>query len=188
MLRKTIRKAGKLAVAPELLDPTQEGFRRPHNWHAFFADVWSRYDGWHLQRYQIPAGEAWHVLTESAPRVINLWREDTLAQYASWKVATKVGRWHARPASDDIPAIPFDREEYDRSVVEWLEKREYCDRVIADASLSRLDVRYEDIVADWPQVWGRVTEFLLLPPSDAVPEMPQLPEIKYWTVFPGWPR
>jgi hypothetical protein len=187
MLRKTIRKSGGLAVAPELLDPTQEGFRRPVFWRAFFDDVWNRYDGWHLQRYQIPEGEAWQTLTEAGPRVINLYRQDTLAQYASWKIAMKVGRWHSRPESDNIPSIPFDREEYNRLSNGWRQKREYCDRIIDGAGLPRLDVVYENFVFDWVNTWAAIAAFLGLSVGEVQPELPKLPEIEYWKVFSGWP-
>lgn len=187
MLRKTIRASCQLAVAPELLDPTQEGFRPPTDWRAFFDDTWNRYDGWHLQRYQIPEGPAWSALTEAAPRVINLYRQDTLRQYASWKIAMTAGHWHTR-GSEDIPPIPFDSAEYWQLVNDWQHKRRYCDHVIDAAQLPRLDVLYEHFIFDWDETWQRIALFLGIPLAVVKPEMSKLPEVPLKKVFTGWPE
>ena len=125
------------------------------NLHAFQPDRgWQDWPKWE---------SAWRALAEDRSiRVIHLWRLNTLAQLASWKIASFLNRWGTQEDITNRPRIHIDREEY-RWFRDW-------NQAVFDWRLSHLTqhevlpVTYESLRDDWKGTIQQVQQFLGVEP------------------------
>ena len=80
----------------------------PSDIGAFARSTFRDWTGFHLQRYQIPNEvAAWRELIVPDLHVIDLRRDDLLAQYRSWRLAMDSDQWHPFQL-DQVSASAFD--------------------------------------------------------------------------------
>lgn len=117
--------------------------------------------------------DSWDALQERRGlRVIWLTRRDRLAQYASILVAQQTRVWHPSPEDpvlrpENRPTITIDPQEFRR----WTAERERLfalRRQQLQASPS-LELDYETLVAEWPDLIRRVETFLGVDPVELQP-------------------
>lgn len=101
---------------------------------------------------------AWDELADDPfVKVIVLRRNDTRAQFASWKVANTLGLWKDQPQVDR-PVIDVSDDE-----LRWF--RQWSDQLLAERlrrldQHERLDVEYETLCDDWAADMDRIQRFI----------------------------
>lgn len=185
-LRSALNQHPCLWVGDELLNPVQIGFKFPTDLRQWITDTFDELDGFHLQRYQIPADrELWECVLRPDLRVIDLRRRDMHAQYCSWKVAMATNEWLDRPADMLFPSLPWDQEDFERTCKEWELGRAFTDLVFADTP--RLRVDYEELDHNLSRTLEKVQRFLRVSYEPLEPDFAKPSKINYGSIFSAEP-
>lgn len=111
---------------------------------------------------------AWDYLAgDPAIKVIHLYRENRLAQLASWKIAERLGEWGDQSNVPERPTITVARGE-----LTWFDR---FNTALYRARLNRLtrhpllSVSYESLREDWPMALDRVLRFIGVEPRPLDP-------------------
>jgi LPS sulfotransferase NodH len=113
--------------------------------------------------------DAWTTLaTWPRLRVIVLHRKDVLAQYASYRVAERIGAFHPPPDADVLepdrrPIVHVDEQ----ALNEWAQQRSelYRRRCTELAGHARLETTYEALARHWDTEMLRIQRFLGVVPQ-----------------------
>lgn len=143
------------------------------------------YNGFHLQRYQLPLNKyTWtKVLTLPGAKVINLKRQNILAQYKSWMVAEYTKEWMGR--ADTIPPIVWDEDDFQRRKQHWVESREFIDKILRNREnqIDFIDINYESLERNFTDTTERIQYFLDFPVMELKEAYPKPKKVDYSKVF-----
>lgn len=179
-LRSALANHPGLSVAGELLNPRQPNFRQPTDYRSWAICAFSLYDGFHLQRYQIPMNVSdWTDLLFDDLHVISLRRDDTLAQYKSWKLAMASDQWLERDG--ELPSIEWDQSDYELVRDGWVAGRAFTDALLSQTRV--FDLEYEQLNRDFQKVIASVLDFLGCERMNLFPDFTKPARVDYRKVF-----
>jgi len=162
----------------KLADHWAEG--REPEWESWLEEQWSEASVWHLQRYQISRrSSGWDFVLKANPKVISLFRENTLLQYLSWKYACHTQQFHRRQKLDI--SLPFDNSDYIYWASAWRDKKTWVRNKLRP--LNCIEVSYEDLQYNWDATLARIQSFLGLAYCHIPEYMPEPTPLDYYSIF-----